>query len=493
MKRLTLPRLVIAITFIGLFAMAVRTPADTDMYWHLRSGQYIVENRMVPTSDPFSWTMAGTAWVDVHWLSQIVLFVTYTLAGYPGLSLLVAALVVVACVWVWKQMSGGVFLRAAIVILTAATAAATWTPRSQMATFLLTALLSYILFLYKWKRVDRLWIVPLIFCVWINLHGGYIAGLMLLGTLLVGEGAQIVIGKLGIGHLEVQALSEDSRLTWPQLRKLMVIALISIAVLLINPYTIEALRLPFKTVGIGVLQDFIQEWTSPNFHQLFLQPMIWMLLFTLVSIGWSRRRLDVTDALTLSLFVYITLLAQRNIGLFAIICAPILSRHLSALFDRSKWAGRSLSRGSPIVNALLVGLIAFAAAIKITVALLPATIDQAQRQALPIGAVDWIAQHKPDGLMFNSYNWGGYLLWRLYPQYPVYVDGRTDVYDDSFLRNYLSITSIAPDYDRRLNQSGAQFVVIESSTLLDQFLARNGAWHEAYRDAQAVIYVRAKA
>jgi hypothetical protein len=493
MRHITLRRTLIAITFIALFTIAARTPADTDMWWHLRTGQYILDARAIPTTDPFSWTMTGTPWVDVHWLSQVILFSVYSIGGFALLALLVAALVSSAFVFVWKQLEGAVFLKAAITILAAATAAATWTPRSQMATFLFTAILSYILYLYKWKQVDRLWLVPILFAVWVNLHGGYIAGLMLLGTMMVGEGAQFIISKLGISNSEVRTTSEVVGLTWPRLRKLILIGMISIAALLINPYTIDALRLPFKTVGIGVLQDFIQEWASPNFHQLFLQPMIWLMLLTLVVIGWSRRRLDVTDALTVSLFAYITLLAQRNIGLFAIVCAPILSRHLSALFDRSGWAGRSLSRGSPSVNALLIGLIAFASAIKIAASLLPTTIDQEQRKVLPIGAADWLAQNKPNGLMFNSYNWGGYLLWRLYPQYAVYVDGRTDVYDDAFLRNYLNITSIAPDYDQRLNQAGVQFVVIESNTLLDQFLARNIAWHETYRDAQAVIYVRAKA
>ncbi|HET7376201.1 MAG TPA: hypothetical protein VFK30_05805, partial [Anaerolineae bacterium] len=273
-------------------------------------------------------------------------------------------------------------------------------------------------------------------------------------------------------------------------RKLLIVTLISGAALLINPYTINALWLPFKTVGIGVLQDFIQEWASPDFHLVYLQPMLWLLLLTLVLLGWSRRRLDVTDALMLSVFAYITFLAQRNIGLFALVCAPILSRHATGVFDRSKWAGRSLSRGSPIVNGLLIGLIACAGSIKILASLLPTTIDQEQRKVLPVAAANWITQHQPAGRMFNSYNWGGYLLWRLYPQYSVYVDGRTDVYDDQFLRNYLSITTVAPDYAQRLDQSGAQFIVIESNTLLDGFLRRNAAWHEAYRDALAVIYTR---
>ena len=283
MKSLTLPRLVTLITFSALFAMAVRTAADTDMYWHLRAGQFILQTRSVPMSDPFSWTAVGTPWVDVHWLSQVVLFSTYALSGAPGLALLVAALVVLAFVFVWKQMEGSPLLRAFIVVLAAVVAAAVWTPRSQMATFVLTPLVGYLVYLYKWRQIDRLWVIPLVFVLWVNMHGGYISGFMLLGAVLVGEMANHV---LGFGGPEV--------LSWSRWRKLLIITLISGAALLINPYTINALVLPFKTVNIGVLQDFIQEWASPNFHELYQQPLIWMLLLTLVVIGWSGRRLDVT-------------------------------------------------------------------------------------------------------------------------------------------------------------------------------------------------------
>ena len=164
MTKLTLPRLVTAITFIALFAMAVRTAVDTDMYWHLRTGQYILETRSIPTADPFSSTALGTPWVDVHWLSQVILYVTYVLASYAGLSLLVAALVAVAFIFVWKQMAGGVFIRAFIVVLAAATSGAVWTARSQMATFVFTAVVGYLLYLYKWKQVDRLWVLPIHLC-----------------------------------------------------------------------------------------------------------------------------------------------------------------------------------------------------------------------------------------------------------------------------------------------------------------------------------------
>jgi hypothetical protein len=270
----------------------------------------------------------------------------------------------------------------------------------------------------------------------------------------------------------------------------LIVTLISGAALLINPYTVAALQLPFETVNIGVLQDFIQEWASPNFHQASLQPMLWMLLLTLAAIGFSRRRLDLTDAAMLTLFAFITFLAQRNLGLFALICAPILSRHVSAIVARSRWGQRTPSKGVPIVNAALLGLIAAAVGLYTIVTLSPVAQTKAEAKTLPMAAAAWILQQKPSGPLFNSYNWGGYLLWRLGSEYPVYVDGRTDVYDDAFLRNFLAITLVSSDYDQRLRKTGAQLVLIESGSVLDHFLARDAGWQEAYRDALAVVYQR---
>jgi hypothetical protein len=479
MKALTLPRLVTALAFLGVFALALRTPADTDMYWHLATGRFMAATRAIPMSDPFSWTMRGAPWVDVHWLSQVILYGVYQLAGLGGLALGVGLLAVAAFAFVWKQMSGGVFLRAAIILLAATTASPNLTPRSQMATFVFVAVLGYLLFLYKWRQIDRLWWLPVIFVLWVNLHGGYIAGFMLLGAFIAGEALSNLLQLSGV---EIVA--------WRRLIKVVIVTLMSGAVLLLNPYTVAALQLPFKTVNIGVLQDFIQEWASPNFHQPSLQPMLWLLLLTLAAIGFSRRRLDLTDAVTLALFAYLTFLAQRNIGLFALVCAPILSRHVSAMIERSRWGQRSLSRGKPIVNAVLLGVIAVAVILYTIVTLSPAAQSKAEAQALPVAAANWIDQNKPRGPLFNSYNWGGYLLWRLGAAYPVYVDGRTDVYDDAFLRNFLAITLVSPDYDRRLANTGAQLVLIESGSVLDHFLARHAGWREAYRDELAVIYRR---
>ena len=477
--RLSLDRTITIIIFVTVFAMAVRVPVDTDMYWHLAAGRYIVATGQVPTTDPFSSTMRGQPWVDVYWLAQWSLYSVYALAGMNGLAVLVAVLVVVAFIFVWRQMTGGALLRAFVLVLTAAASGVIWSPRPQMATYVLLAVLGYVLHLYRWKQVDRLWVVPIVFVVWANTHGGFVAGFMLLGAAIIGETLH-----------NLTPASNPEAMGWPRLRKLIVITLLSGAVLLINPHTINVLRLPFETVNIGALQNFIAEWASPDFHELFQQPMLWMLMLTLIAIGQSGRRLDWTDAATLVLFAYLAFVARRNIGLFAIVCAPILSRHAAAWFERSRWGQRRLSPGIPFANGAILFVIALAASVKVVAPLLPSVQAEAEARIMPRAAVEWIAANRPAGLMFNSYNWGGYFLWKLWPDYPVFVDGRTDVYGNTLLGEYLQIIQAAPEFEAMLAARNIGCVVVDRDSLLARALARSGEWTLAHGDKQAVIYVR---
>ncbi len=490
MKKLTLHRLVTAIAFISLFAMAVRTPADTDMWWHLRSGQVIVETRTIPFTDPFSYTRAGVPWIDVYWLAQIVLYGVYAVGSFPGLALSVALLVLVAFIFVWKQMDGGPFLRAFILVLAATTSAVIWAPRPQMFTFALTAILGYIVYLYKWRQVDRLWLLPPMFVLWANLHGGFAVGFILLAGAIAGEILNHVLKHNG-----------PEVLAWPRLGRLVAVTALSFALLVINPYTIAIYTLPLRTVNIGVLRDFIQEWSSPDFHQLFVQPFIWMLVATLAAVGWSGRRLDGGDFALVAGFAYSALLAGRNIAPFALVCAPVLARHAQPAIER---VGRHLATGRRLetpptsvpatglvwMNWVILSVVILLAALKIVAPLLPSVQQKAERGTLPVEAVDWIEANRPAGLMFNSYNWGGYLIWRLWPDAAVYVDGRTDLYDDAFLRDYLKVAGAQPGFETILDRDRVNWVLVEANLALDVALSRDAGWSNVYRDEMAVIFIK---
>jgi len=271
----------------------------------------------------------------------------------------------------------------------------------------------------------------------------------------------------------------------------------SYVLLVINPHTTEMYTYALRTVNIGVLRDFIQEWLSPDFHQLFIQPFIWLLIAMLAAVGWSGRRLDGGDFALVVGFTYSALLAARNIAPFALACAPVLARHARPALERWRermgWARtrQAASRqGLVWLNVAILAVVIALAALKIIASVLPTTQQKAERERLPVGAVDWIESNRPAGLMFNSYNWGGYLIWRLWPDYKVYVDGRTDLYDDAFLRDYLKAADAQTDFEAILERDDVNWVIVEAGSALGAALSREANWTNDYRDEMAVIYTR---
>src|SRR5512139_2288703 len=179
--------LVPVVLFSLVFSMAARTPLESDLWWHLRAGQETWENARPLLVDSFSFTRAGTGWINHSWLSQVGLYLLFAKAGYLGLSAAVALLATLSMALVYVQMDASPLLRAFVIILASAVAAPVWSTRPQLVSLVLFALLAYLLYLYKWKQVDHLWLIIPIFILWSNLHGGYVLGLLLIASLIAGE------------------------------------------------------------------------------------------------------------------------------------------------------------------------------------------------------------------------------------------------------------------------------------------------------------------
>ena len=179
MRRLTTERVATTVLFGLVFALAVRLPTDTDVWWHLRAGEQIVHHGIIRT-DTFSHTMAGAAWVDHSWGAQVVLYGVWRLAGSYGLALYTAVLATLGMWLLHRMSSGSILARGPALLLGAATAAIFWTPRPQMFSFVLAAALLYLLHLHKREGRDLLWAVPILMAVWAHLHAGLSIGLILL-------------------------------------------------------------------------------------------------------------------------------------------------------------------------------------------------------------------------------------------------------------------------------------------------------------------------
>lgn len=490
-QSLTLDRLVTAIVFIAIFTMAVRVPIDTDSWWHLQAGRWSVENGSILQTDFFSHTRYGTEWINHSWLAQIILYLTFDVLGYPGLAILVAILVTAAFALLWQQCrEANRWVRAFIMILAAATSGVIWAARPQMISFALTAAVATLLHRFRQGDTKALWWLPPIVLIWVNMHGGFAVAFILMVAVAFGEIGNLILGMDNVG--------------WQGLKQLLIVFAVCLLVVPLNPNGIQMWGYPFRTVGIGVLQDFIAEWRPPDFHQLHLHPFIWMVLGTLTVLGLAGQRASFSDLTLVALFAYMSLLAGRNIALFALLAAPVMIKYGDLALARLRQQTSDPRAGPrfvhrpgtisdrPALQALnwaLLSLVVLAALIKISQPLGLQVIQKAITGMVPVDAVAHIAETQPDGPLLNSYNWGGYLIWEL-TDYPVFVDGRTDLYDDAFLRDYLSILFANDGWQQKLADYDINLILIESNSMLGRILPAESSWRQTYRDEMATVLVR---
>jgi hypothetical protein len=487
---MTMGRLVKWVTFLAIFAMATRISMDTDTWWHLRAGQWIVEHQALLRTDLFSYTRYGQPWHYPGWLVEIPMYGIYKLLGPGGLNLWTGLMVTVAFGFVWLTMRGGVFIRAFVIILAAAASGVYWAARPYLITFVLAAVFLWALEDYRWKRnrcaKNRLWWLLLWMVVWANSHGGFLVGFMLWG---------VYWGDALLGAWLGKPVGNDRSAQKDYFWQLTRVGVGLVMAVCVNPFGPIMLLYPFKTVGIGALRAYIQEWQSPDFHQLQVQPFLWLVLLTLTVVGFSRRRLIFTDLALTLLFAYLGFVAGRNVALFGLVAPMVITRHSAPMTEAiSRRLGfrldaqSSTSRSRKIVNLLILGVILLAVTAKISL-VIPAEPNFKYFQAnLPVAAINFIQREHPQGELFNSYNWGGYLLWSL-PEYRVFVDGRTDLYSDEIISQWLRVVRAEDGWQQVLTDWGVKLILLEPGTPVVVRLPSEG-WRLLYQDNIAVLYGR---
>ena len=451
---------------------------DSDTWWHLRTGQWIVEHRALPAVDRFSFTRVGEEWHYPGWLAQIIMFAVYSFAGLAGLNAFFILIALLACLLIYLTQRGDSFISGFAIVIAAASAAIYWTARPQLFTFLFGAL--YYLIIWKYlKEGSRklLWLLPLVMFFWVNMHGGFAVGFLLLIIAILGQSLFIFLSP-----------DRRNRKESDKILVLIGIGLVCLVAALCNPYGLEMLNYPFKTVSIQVLQSSIQEWQSPDFHLLNAQPFLWLLFLTWLVLSFSPIRPDPRDCLFLLVISYMGFLAWRNVPLLSIFAPSILSTYANPILVKvfPRWVssreGTLLSRR---INIFILLIFLVTAASSIYLSTSEKAIQDSIRRQLPVAAAEYLARHPGMGPMLNSYNWGSYLLWRL-PEEPVFVDGRTDVYDDELLSQYLTTVNAQNGWRNTLTQWNIGLVFLEPTAPLVQLLLLDG-WRTEYQDAVAVI------
>ncbi len=411
------------------------------------------------------------------------------MSRWPIANYLLLAAIVAALAFIWRVLEGPVLLRAFVLLLVAMTSAVYWSARPQIFSFLLSAVFLWALEGDRQKSGRRILLLPVVMALWVNLHGGFAIGFLLIGAYLASEAVEILLLALSKGT-SLAAGWRERRSSILRLSGILTACALAVC---LNPNGASMLLYPFRTVSIGVLQDYIQEWQTPNFHRLEPQPFLWMLFLCALTMGSSSRRKAPVEWLGLFGFAYLGLLAGRNIAVFALVAAPTLARHAeSALAPivRCIPAGPQVpDRWARVLNGVLLVLVVVAAGVKVALPLAGSVNEAALEERLPVAAVSYIQRERPPGSMFNSYNWGGYVLWALYPEYPSFVDGRTDLFDDDILGEYLTAWRAGEGWEAVIDQWDIRLALLEPDAPLVRALESAG-WVRAYTDEQAVVLER---
>jgi hypothetical protein len=478
--------LVVCTALLAVFTMAVRISADTDTWWHLGAGRWMVENRQLLMADPFSLTRAGQAWTNPSWLAQLLLYGTFQVAGLPGLNLLTALMVTLAFACAWPLMEGPGLLRAFVLVAAATASGVYWSARPQIMSFALTG--ACLLLLEKGRGDRRLLLaLPVLIAVWANIHGGFIIGLLMIGIYLGGEVLEGAADRLGPGF--------EWGVIWQQRKRpvlsLSLLLLVCAAAVSLNPYGPRLLGYPLETLSIGTLQLTIDEWQSPDFHSVDSMPFLAMLLGTMLLVAMSPARKTGRELLLFAALAALALIARRNIALFALGVAPVAARHAWAVLGLLRLKRSFHSKPVPagvarIVNLTLLALLATAAGAKMIEPLSAARNEQAVREQQPLDALAHLKAAQPIGPLFNSYTWGGYLIWDVWPDYLTFVDGRTDLFEDQVLSEYLTVWNAGEGWEQILRAYGIRLALIEPQAPVVDGM-KDAGWRVLYSDRQAVL------
>jgi len=460
------------IVLLGMFFLnAGRVTLDADTWWHLSAGRWMVEHRQLLSTDVFSFTRAGQPWQVPGWPVQIGMYLIYDRFGPAGLNIVTALLMTIALWLLYRSLSGSELLKASALILAGSVTVIHALARPALLTILFTAFFLNSLEAYRQdKRPHRLWLLPVAMIGWANSHGLFWLGMGLVGIYL-------------IGSIRI----ENNKPVFD--RRLAGLLPLLVGAACLNPYGPAMLGYIIRASSSQrQAVEFITEWQSPNFHLGQTLPFLLLLLLTLLTLGISVKRISRTDGLLLLTFTSLALMSGRNIALFGLAAPLILTRHAAELSWFIPSPRRPVSVRAQILAAMCIGLLCLFGLYRVAV-MLPAeaSFSALEKEALIPSrqAIAWIRENQPAGRMLNSYNWGGCLQWAL-PEYPVFVDGRTDLYGDEIVMQWYSVTVLTEGWQDVLDNWDIHWLILEKDWPVAQAFPLAG-WQVRYQDAAAVI------
>jgi hypothetical protein len=449
---------------------------DPDVWWHVKVGETILSSHHWPTTDPYSFTAQGTPWMAYEWLGEVVLAAAHRLAGLQGLmalDLLIAGAVLSALYAYVSLRSGN--SKAAFVVCTVMLPLAylSFTLRPQMLGYLFLILTMLALERFRQGRAGTLWFLPLLFLVWVNTHGTFIFGLGALGLYWVSG-----LIRLDRGNVQSRLWTAGERV------RIALVFMLCLIAITITPYGTRLAAYPFDMAfaqPINVAN--IQEWQPMLFNLLFGKIFLALIILFVLAQVTLRPTWRPEELVLFFIGMGMACLHVRFVLLFVPFCAPMLAAVVA----------QGMSKYNPAKDqfALNAALLALVAAALVWFFPSQAKLQSALTEHSPVKAVEYLRRNPVHGLMYNTYGYGGYLIWSLDGQNKVFVDGRADIYERvGVLSDYLDISRLAPNTMLLLRAYNVQACLVDRDEGLATLLAASPEWQETYHDKLSRLFVR---
>jgi hypothetical protein len=466
----------VVLTFIVLvlvFITAHGKVADPDIWWHLHNADYLIQHHNLPRYDMYSFTVSGHPWINHEWLSDLPYYLAWRVFGLRGIDALAVTLLCLIYLGVLYlsyrecgNYKSAVLATACAIFL----GRVSFGPRTILFGYAFLVVLLVILQRFKQRGHAPLWLIPPLFCLWINTHGSWSLGMIFFSIIIAGG---LFTFKWGMVESELwtSAQRKSLLLTWGA----------SIVLLFANPY---GARLVFYPLDLAFHQktniEHVAEWVSINFHDFRGKMVIALLIVLFLSTVLRPRRWTLTELAITVFALYSGLTYVRFLFLTGVVLAPVLAKMLDFV---------PLYRAdldTPVLNTFAI-LLMIAGVVHYwpSESKLQATVDS----QYPVGAITYLHAHPPGGPIVNYYLWGGYINWKD-PNLKVFVDGRADIFDYSgVFTDYLGLLGLERP-DAVLDKYKAQYVLFPHGEPFTYLMEHDSKWKTIYSDQNSVLLER---
>lgn len=503
------------------FAVGLTKIGNIDIWWHLKTGEVILETLSIPKMDIFSYTAAGAPWVNHEWLFQVLAHLTYGLGGIDLLIILKFLITLgiaglsFATIRTVTRSNNWASLGTMFILIDMCHRILI---RPFIFSLLFTSLFLFVLMRFRSKENCRyIWALPLIGVIWINIHGGGILGPVIIFCFALGE-------TLHRQLLKIRFFETQSGTPPGQAKKLWILTAFCTSACLINPYTYEVFIFPFTHADMTSILLNTNEWL-PIFHDsldgmpvhiifrafLFVTPIAYLL---------NIRRLNAVFLLLTALSTYMLKNGIRFEAYFLIINVPIVAYNLSCLgiFRRS-------SVRHPLPSWIIICMLTLTAAF-MNFRGMPTSLkfksmsENAKKWHVILGihkegmnrfnnpgfgildfldfdgVIDFLEKNDIHGNVLNNMGMGSQLIFRRWPKDRVFIDGRTPVYGNDYFKNYLSIFRTASNFNRLDDRYKFDYLVLRGGgkawqeKTFHEWLNDDDRWKLVYYNYDGIVYLR---